>query len=539
MNKSSVVLMVTVLLAACTGQSNTSSSVVVSSVASSALPISSAPMSSAEPVSSVPVVSSAPIASSVMASVVKSSSSKAASVAVSSSLALSSSSKFSSSSKSLASSSLSSSSKSLASSSQSMQSSSASSTIANCSNAINRGQNLWAQNCMACHGNWPSDGRDVFVNASKGRTIDLFHSTRDYYNNKQKQAITTNISLPEFIQTYMLASANVAEAKDIAAYLTANTRGAWCPNQSWPPELTATTSSQSSSSQASSIGAKTRLKHVVFAYGAVGSDPAGAGGWGHHDPTGEGIKFLVNESGWPEEEGFKASLISLQDSPNAFVNILKQAKSGAVPPIDAIVFQGAFGKVLWSGTNSNTEAVKLFQEYIDNAGGYAGFHTIVYLDKENQWNYWWQNIMLGKCCVKGHPTKQPNKIVVEYPNHPINKALSKKEYSLNQLPAGQAQFYGFAGNLRSDKVGDVNYNPYYKVILSSPYDAGVKTSQGAALTPNDRFPYAWAYDFYPEGRGRTFTTILGNKQVFMSNSEWREFIKASIRWVAGVEQKPN
>ena len=170
----------------------------------------------------------------------------------------------------------------------------------------------------------------------------------------------------------------------------------------------------------------------------------------------------------------------------------------------AVVFLNTTGDVL-----DNTQQAA-FEGYIRNGGGYFGIHSAA--DTEYDWPFY--GGMIAGAYFAGHPAVQKARVVVEDQEFPGSKMLpSTWERS--------DEWYRFRESPRKRRG----------VVVIASLDES--SYQGGGM--NGDHPIAW-YQLY-EG-GRAIYTGGGHTNESFREPLFREHLKQSTRWAAGLEKTP-
>lgn len=152
---------------------------------------------------------------------------------------------------------------------------------------------------------------------------------------------------------------------------------------------------------------------------------------------------------------------------------------------------------------------KAFEQYMENGGGWIGFHAAAYNDKNTHWEWFNQFLGCGKFYCNNWPP-QPALLKCEKQNHPVTRSLPK------EFVAPASEFYQWSPSPRKDK--DV------EILLSiSPkmYPFGIKD-----VVKWGDFPVVWTNKRY-----RMIYLNMGHgDEAFIDATQNLLFVNA-LRWI--------
>lgn len=152
---------------------------------------------------------------------------------------------------------------------------------------------------------------------------------------------------------------------------------------------------------------------------------------------------------------------------------------------------------------------KAFEQYMENGGGWMGFHAAGYNDEQTAWP--WLNGFLGSgrfYCNNWPP--QPAKLIVDDTEHPVTKNLPAS------FVAPASEWYQWTPGPRK--------NPAVKVLLTlsaDNYPLGIKD----VVTSGD-FPVVWTHTAY-----RMIYLNMGHGDVEFSDATQNLLFVNAFRWV--------
>lgn len=158
-----------------------------------------------------------------------------------------------------------------------------------------------------------------------------------------------------------------------------------------------------------------------------------------------------------------------------------------------------------------------FMKYMENGGGWFGFHVSAYNDKDTKWP--WLNEFLGcGTFYRNNWPALPAKLVVDDPNHPVTRGLPASFISpLNE-------WYQWNPGPRENK------NVKVLVTLSPEnYPLGLKD-----IVYEGDFPVVWTNTNY-----RMIYMNMGHSGKVFGDATQDKLIIAGLRWVVGTDKKGN
>jgi len=158
-----------------------------------------------------------------------------------------------------------------------------------------------------------------------------------------------------------------------------------------------------------------------------------------------------------------------------------------------------------------------FRKYMENGGGWYGFHVSAYNDRDTQWP-WLLDFLGGGVFYRNNWPPMPAKLVVDDPNHPITKGLPQT------FIAPVNEWYQWKPSPRERKN--------IKVLVSlSPdnYPFGLKD-----IVPDGDFPVVWTNTDY-----RMIYLNMGHGHHIFSDATQNKLIIDALRWVVATDKKGN
>ncbi|MDP4209295.1 MAG: ThuA domain-containing protein [Bacteroidota bacterium] len=158
-----------------------------------------------------------------------------------------------------------------------------------------------------------------------------------------------------------------------------------------------------------------------------------------------------------------------------------------------------------------------FQRYMENGGGWYGFHVAAYNDNGTNWP-WLLDFLGGGVFYRNNWPPMPAKLVVDDPNHPVNKGLPATFIS----PINE--WYQWKPSPRERK------NIKVLVTLSPDnYPFGLKD-----IVPDGDFPVVWTNTNY-----RMIYMNMGHGTRIFSDATQCKLIIDALRWVIEIDKKGN
>ncbi|HNW56676.1 MAG TPA: ThuA domain-containing protein [Bacteroidales bacterium] len=158
-----------------------------------------------------------------------------------------------------------------------------------------------------------------------------------------------------------------------------------------------------------------------------------------------------------------------------------------------------------------------FRRYMENGGGWFGFHVAAYNDKTTGWP--WLNEFLG-CGIfyRNNWPPLPAKLVIDDKNHPVTKGLPDSFIS----PINE--WYQWNPSPRKNKNINV-------LVSLSPdnYPLGLKD-----IVYEGDFPVVWTNTKY-----RMIYMNMGHGKGIFSDPTQNKLIIAGLRWVVATDKKGN
>lgn len=165
----------------------------------------------------------------------------------------------------------------------------------------------------------------------------------------------------------------------------------------------------------------------------------------------------------------------------------------------------------------NTEQREAFRRYMENGGGWYGFHVAAYNDRDTNWP-WGLDFLGGGVFYRNNWPPMPAKLVVDDPKHEITKGLPVS------FIAPINEWYQWKPSPRERKN--------IKVLVSlSPdnYPFGLKD-----IVPDGDFPVVWTNTDY-----RMVYLNMGHGSQIFTDATQNKLIIDAFRWVIATDKKGN
>ena len=166
---------------------------------------------------------------------------------------------------------------------------------------------------------------------------------------------------------------------------------------------------------------------------------------------------------------------------------------------------------------SSPEERKLFEEYMENGGGWLGFHAAAYNDQSTHWD-WFRNFLGGVRFLCNTWPPQPGLVDIETHDHDVTRNLP------DAYVAPSTEFYQWQPDPRS--------NPSVKVLASlSPknFPMGLKD-----IVFGGDFPIVWTNTDY-----RMVYINMGHGDECFSDATQNLLFVNALRWVVSCSPRGN
>jgi type 1 glutamine amidotransferase len=158
-----------------------------------------------------------------------------------------------------------------------------------------------------------------------------------------------------------------------------------------------------------------------------------------------------------------------------------------------------------------------FRKYMENGGGWFGFHVAAYNDKTTKWP-WLLDFLGGGVFYRNNWPAMPAKLVVDDTDHPVTRGMPDSFIS----PINE--WYQWKPSPRERK------NIKVLVTLSPDnYPLGLKD-----IVPDGDFPVVWTNTDY-----RMIYMNMGHGAGIFGDATQNRLIIAGLRWVVATDKKGN
>jgi len=158
-----------------------------------------------------------------------------------------------------------------------------------------------------------------------------------------------------------------------------------------------------------------------------------------------------------------------------------------------------------------------FRRYMENGGGWFGFHVAAYNDRTTKWP-WLLDFLGGGVFYRNNWPPMPAKLVVDDRSHPVTKGMPETFIS----PINE--WYQWKPSPRERK------NVKVLVSLSRDnYPFGLKD-----IVPDGDFPVVWSNTDY-----RMIYMNMGHGRHIFEDATQNKLIVAGLRWVVETDKKGN
>ncbi|MFK7812239.1 MAG: ThuA domain-containing protein [Maribacter sp.] len=228
-------------------------------------------------------------------------------------------------------------------------------------------------------------------------------------------------------------------------------------------------------------------------------------------------------NGFPHTEAIEASIPVFEELGKQNGWTIFSTDNGAVFNSEQL---SKFDLVIWNnatGRNLKEDQRVVFQEYMNNGGGYLGIHGAG--DDSHHWP-WYYKTLIG----------------AQFSHHPIDKQIQEGNLSLVCETS--------SGLLCSKLSKETKHSDEWYVFYDNPRDNGFTPlytldESGLSMNGNLGFlvkdknfgmgkdhPIAW-YKCLPNG-GRTFYSAMGHNGNAFQSQFTKDLIESSIKWAGGL-----
>jgi type 1 glutamine amidotransferase len=165
--------------------------------------------------------------------------------------------------------------------------------------------------------------------------------------------------------------------------------------------------------------------------------------------------------------------------------------------------------VMLNSSPTSQEERDAFRKYMENGGGWMGFHAAGYNDRNTKWDWYVNDFLGGGVFYCNNWPPQPAKLTVDYPDHPVTKNLPES------FIAPESEWYQWKPSPRENKDIDVLVS-----LSHDNYPIGIKD-----VVRYGDFPVVWANRKYRMvylnmGHGDDEFTDATQKLLFINAFRW-------------------
>ncbi|KAA6315964.1 hypothetical protein EZS27_033657, partial [termite gut metagenome] len=171
--------------------------------------------------------------------------------------------------------------------------------------------------------------------------------------------------------------------------------------------------------------------------------------------------------------------------------------------------------VMLNGSPSSKEEREAFQLYMENGGGWMGFHVAAYNDRNTHWS-WFVDFLGGGVFYCNNWPPQPVKVTIDNLSHPVTKSLPQSFI----VPA--CEWYQWNPSPRENKDVEV-------LLTISPdnYPLGIKD-----VVNFGDFPIVWTNKKY-----RMIYLNMGHGDEEFTDATQKLLFINAFRWVLSIDKK--
>jgi type 1 glutamine amidotransferase len=158
-----------------------------------------------------------------------------------------------------------------------------------------------------------------------------------------------------------------------------------------------------------------------------------------------------------------------------------------------------------------------FRNYMENGGGWYGFHVAAYNDRETNWP-WFVDFLGGGVFYRNNWPPMPAKVVADDPQNPVTKGLPPDFIS----PINEWYQWKPSPRLRKNIKVMVSLSP-------DNYPLGLKD-----IIPDGDLPVVWSNTDY-----RMIYLNMGHGKGIFSDATQNKLIINAFRWVVETDKKGN
>jgi uncharacterized protein len=163
----------------------------------------------------------------------------------------------------------------------------------------------------------------------------------------------------------------------------------------------------------------------------------------------------------------------------------------------------------------NQEQREAFRKYMEQGGGWYGFHVAAYNDRTTKWP-WLLDFLGGGVFYRNSWPAIPAKIIIDDPSHPVTRCLPASFISPSN------EWYQWKPSPRERKNVKV-----LATLSPENYPLGLKD-----IVPDGDFPVVWTNTDY-----RMIYINMGHGKGIFSDATQNMLIINALRWVVATDKK--
>lgn len=171
--------------------------------------------------------------------------------------------------------------------------------------------------------------------------------------------------------------------------------------------------------------------------------------------------------------------------------------------------------IMLNSTPSNPDERRLFQLYMENGGGWMGFHAAAYNDKNTNWP-WLVDFLGGGVFNCNNWPPQPVKVQADNSAHPVTRNLPAS------FVVPESEWYQWYPSPRENKDVDVLLS-----ITADNYPLGIKD-----VVKSGDFPIVWTNKRY-----RMIYLNMGHGDLEFTDATQKLLFVNAFRWVVASSEK--
>jgi len=171
--------------------------------------------------------------------------------------------------------------------------------------------------------------------------------------------------------------------------------------------------------------------------------------------------------------------------------------------------------IMLNSTPSNPDERRLFQLYMENGGGWMGFHAAAYNDKNTNWP-WLVDFLGGGVFNCNNWPPQPVKVQADNSAHPVTRNLPAS------FVVPESEWYQWYPSPRDNKDVDVLLS-----ITADNYPLGIKD-----VVRSGDFPIVWTNKRY-----RMIYLNMGHGDLEFTDATQKLLFVNAFRWVVASSEK--